>query len=217
MSNDRYLSPFGNPSKSSRIPLLITEPRKEFEKFRKAWLKEIEPKGPIERMYFKNLLHLAWEVERLRKAEVALLNTAYRETLEFFIAELMTRADREAWECSEKARVLSFGFFSDPDARTRIAKLLAGRGLDEAAIEVKVRQRCSAEFAELHRQVISAEVRRDKAMRAFAEYRASLSRHIKRNGRASARQPDEDDVPDSLARAAQALIDGGGKTERHAA
>ena len=62
---------------------------------RRALRKEIGAQGPIERMYLTDISHQQWEIRRLRRAKVALLNTAFREVLEYFLPEIMCRPDRE--------------------------------------------------------------------------------------------------------------------------
>ncbi len=104
-------------SKSSPAPLLITKSRQEYKQVRRALKKEICPQGPIERMYFTDISHQQWEIRRLRRAKVALLNTAFREVLEYFLPDLMCRPDRESWEVRDKARELSFAWFSEPEVQ----------------------------------------------------------------------------------------------------
>ena len=130
-------------SKSSPAPLLITESRQEYKRMRRALKKEICPQGPIERMYFTDISNQQWEIRRLRWAKVALLNTAFREVLEHFLPELLCGPDRESWEFRDKARVMSFAWYSEPEVQVRVAKRLAGYGLDATAIEAKVLEHCS--------------------------------------------------------------------------
>ncbi len=173
-------------SGSSPAPLLITESRKEYRRLRSSLRKEIGPQGPIERMYLTDIGHLEWDIRRLRRAKVALLNGAFREVLEFFLPGLLCRPDRDAWEFADKAKEMSFGWFSDPHVQERVAKRLADYGLDVTAIEANVLKRCSSELVEFDRLLASVESRRLRAVRALAEYRGLLRRHIAGDSRADA-------------------------------
>ena len=148
---------------------------------RRGLKKEIGPQGPLERIYLTDISHLEWEIRRLRRAKVALLNGAFRDTLEAFIPELLSRSDRELWECRGKARDMSFAWFAEREVQERVSKRLARYGLDATAIEAKVLQSCYSSLADFDRLLASAESRRLKAVRALAEYRASLRRHIARD------------------------------------
>jgi len=172
-------------TQSSPAPLLITESRDEYRRLRRALKKEIDPQGPLEKIYFNEIVQQEWEVRRQRRAKVALINLAYREVLEHLLPELICRPGRETWEYTDKARVMSYYWFSDREVQERVAKRLAAYGLDATAIEAKVMQSCHSQVAELDRSLASAESRRTKAIRALAEFRGALRHRITNGNRAS--------------------------------
>lgn len=182
---------FSTPdSKSSPAPVLITESREEYRRLRRALRKEIGPEGPLERMYIRDIGQLEWEIRRWRRAKVALLNAAFRDALRDVISEVMCGPDDVSWELTDKANELAFAWFSDQEVQQRIAQRLEEFGLDATAIEAKVLQSCSSRLGEFDRLLASAESRRTKSVRALAEYRSSLRRHIRTKKRASTSRRD---------------------------
>ena len=93
---------------------------------------------------------------------------------------------RRLWEFRDKAKELAFAWFSDQDVQKRVAQRLEEFGLDATAIEARVLQHCRSQLNEFDRLLASAESRRLKAVRALAEFRSSLRRHIATSNRASA-------------------------------
>jgi hypothetical protein len=168
-------------AKSAPAPLLITESRQAYKRMRRGLRKEIDPQGSIERMYLADIAYQEWEIRRWRRAKVALLNVAFRGVLRRLLAELMCGPDQEAWELDDMAKEMALAWFSDPEVQRRTAKRLDEYGLDATAIEARVLQQCCSELADFDRLLASAESRRIKAVRALAEYRASLSRHVTKN------------------------------------
>jgi hypothetical protein len=129
-------------------------------------------------MYLGDIAYHEWEIRRWRRAKVALLNAGFRDALRDVIAEVMCSPDVNAWELFEEAKEMAFAFFSDVEVRKCIAQRLEHYGLDATAIEAKVLQNCCSELSDFDRLLASAEARRLKAVRALAEFRSSLRRHI---------------------------------------
>jgi hypothetical protein len=102
----------------------------------------------------------------------------------------MCGPDDVSWELTDKANELAFAWFSDQEVQQRIAQRLEEFGLDATAIEAKVLQSCSSQLGEFDRLLASAESRRTKSVRALAEYRSSLRRHIRTKKRASTSRRD---------------------------
>ena len=179
MSKNHPLSGFRSADcKSSPAPVLITESRQAYKRLRRDVKKEIAPQGAIERMYLADISQLQWEIRRWRRAKVALLNAAFRDVLPNFLAKLMCDPAEELWEFRDRAEELAFAWFSDQDVQQRVAQRLEEFGLDATAIEASVLKHCRSELNDFERLLASAEARRLKAVRALAEFRSSLRRHI---------------------------------------
>jgi len=71
-----------------KLPLLITESADEFDALRGAFEREINPRGIIEQMYVHNICAIVWEILRLRRCKVVIINAAFRSALEDLLVQL---------------------------------------------------------------------------------------------------------------------------------
>jgi hypothetical protein len=65
-----------------KVPVLITESADEFDALRDAFEREIKPHGIIEQMYVHDICSIVWEILRLRRCKVVIINAAFRSALE---------------------------------------------------------------------------------------------------------------------------------------
>src|SRR5262245_11778276 len=71
-----------------KSPLLITESADEFDALRDAFEQEIKPRGIIEQMYVHDICSIVWEILRLRRCKVVIINSAFRSALEELLVQL---------------------------------------------------------------------------------------------------------------------------------
>ena len=124
------LSPALVTQTSSPAPLLITESRQEFKRLRRALRQEINPRGPIEKMYLADIAYLEWEIKRLRRGKIAMLNTAFRKGLEKLLTELMRAPHQESLGSrrqGERHRIRLVLQCQDEEARSGAARELRAR------------------------------------------------------------------------------------------
>ena len=72
-----------------KLPLLITEAADEFDALRDAFEQEIKPRGIIEQMYVHDICSIVWEILRLRRCKVVIVNTAFRSALQHLLVQLL--------------------------------------------------------------------------------------------------------------------------------
>jgi hypothetical protein len=72
-----------------KSPLLITESADQFDCIRAALNHEIRPNGIIEHMYVADIAQLVWEILRLRRCKVSIINLAFRAAVEKLAAYLL--------------------------------------------------------------------------------------------------------------------------------
>src|SRR6476619_4047365 len=72
----------------SKPQLLITESAEEFAALNAALMEEIKPRGTIERLYVADVAALVWEILRLRRCKVAIVNTAFKNALSEIVYRL---------------------------------------------------------------------------------------------------------------------------------
>jgi hypothetical protein len=162
----------------SKSPLLITESREEFAALNAALLEEIRPRGIIERLYVADVAGLVWEILRLRRCKVAIVNTAFKEALSEIVYRLAEEPEEGTPE-RESYDTTVDDWFSKPKARKAVQELLAQFGLDETAIEAEAIRSVFSELEVLDKMLTLLESRRNKALRSIADYRSDFAKQVR--------------------------------------
>jgi hypothetical protein len=162
-----------------KLPLLITESAEEFDALRDAFEREIKPRGIIEHMYVHDISSIVWEILRLRRCKVVIINSAFRSALQNLLEQLLGQANEDPFEVGDEAQGLAQAWFTDQEAKKQVSELFSQFELDESAIEAEAIRRSSSDLELLDRMLTSLESRRDKALRCVAEYRASLAHRLR--------------------------------------
>src|SRR5215510_15084084 len=114
-----------------KLPLLITESAEEFDALRDAFEQEIKPRGIIEQMYVHDMSAIVWEILRLRRCKVIIINSAFRSALQ----DLLMQPGQYDWHVQNEAESLAQGWFTDQEAKNQVSEILSRFELDETAIE----------------------------------------------------------------------------------
>jgi hypothetical protein len=162
-----------------KLPLLITESAEEFDALRDAFEREIKPRGIIEQMYVHDICSIVWEILRLRRCKVLIINVAFRSALQHLLVQLLKGPDEYGYEVENQAQALAHAWFTDQEAKKQVSETLNRFDLDESAIEGEAIRRSSADLELLERMLTSLESRRNKALGCVAEYRASLAHQLR--------------------------------------
>jgi hypothetical protein len=162
-----------------KLPLLITESADEFGALRAAFEQEIKPLGIIEQMYVHDISSIVWEILRLRRCKVVIINSAFRSALELLLVQLLKDPSQYDYHVEDKAQALAHSWFTDQEAKKQVSEILGRFELDESAIEAEAIRRSSSDLELLDRMLTSLESRRNKALGCVAEYRASLGQQLR--------------------------------------
>src|SRR6516164_3818868 len=162
-----------------KLPLLITESADEFDALRDAFEQEIKPRGIIEQIYVHDISAIVWEILRLRRCKVVIINLALRSALQSLLKQLLRQPGQYGYEVEDEAQTLAQSWFTDQEAKKEVSELLSRFELDESAIEAEAIRKSSSELELLERMLTSLESRRDKALGCVAEYRASLAHQLR--------------------------------------
>jgi hypothetical protein len=164
-----------------KLPLLITEAADEFDALQDAFEREIKPRGIIEQMYVHDICSIVWEILRLRRCKVVIINSAFRSALEDLLERLLREPGQYSYDgrLRIKAQALAHLWFIDKEAKKEVSEILSEFGLDESAIEVEAIRKSSSHLELLDRMLTSLESRRNKALGCVAEYRASLAHQLR--------------------------------------
>jgi hypothetical protein len=161
-----------------KLPLLITESADEFDALRDAFEREIKPRGIIEQMYVHDISAIVWEILRLRRCKVIIINSAFRSALENLLVQLRQPGQQD-FQARDPARELAHAWFTDKEAQKQVSETLSRFDLDESAIEAEAIRKSSSDLELLDRMLASLETRRNKALGCVAEYRASLAHQLR--------------------------------------
>jgi hypothetical protein len=162
-----------------KLPLLITESADEFDALRDAFKQEIKPRGIIEQMYVHDISSIVWEILRLRRCKVVIINSAFRSALQSLLKQLLRQPGQSEYHVEGEAEALAQAWFTDQEAKKQVSELLSRVKLDESAIEAEAIRRSSSDLDLLDRMLTSLESRRNRALRCVAEYRASLAHQLR--------------------------------------
>src|SRR5262245_2627414 len=162
-----------------KLPLLITESADEFDALRDAFEEEIKPRGIIEQMYMNDISSVVWEILRLRRCKVVIINSAFRSALQVLLEQLLRQPGQSEYDVEDEAQALAQAWFTDEAAKKRVSELLSRVELDESAIEAEAIRKSSSDLELLDRMLTSLESRRDKALGCVAEYRARLAHQLR--------------------------------------
>jgi len=186
----------------TRLPVLGSESEREFEQLLGALKAEIQPHGVIEDMYVAEIAIIIWEILRLRRCKMTILNAAFRRALRDLIDEsawqavpLEDRTDLPSsfgfpslefkpmseaeLERSRKVSDLAERWFTSKSAKQKVSGILRKSHQDESAIEVKAIQASSANLDSLEKMLTALEARRDRSLRRIAEYRESFADRVR--------------------------------------
>src|SRR5436309_15546702 len=89
-----------------KLPLLITESADEFDALRDAFEREIKPRGIIEQMYVHDISAIVWEILRLRRCKVVIINLALRSALQNLLKQLLKQPGQYEYEVEDEAQTL---------------------------------------------------------------------------------------------------------------
>src|SRR5262245_2139814 len=117
-----------------KSPLLLTESADEFDALRDAFEQEIKPRGIIEQMYVHDICDIVWEILRLRRCKVVIINSAFRIALQDLLVQLLTQPGQSAYD---EAQGLAHAWFTDKEAKEQVSEILSQFHLDDAAIEAE--------------------------------------------------------------------------------
>ena len=162
----------------SKPHLLITESAEDFAALIEALMEEIKPRGIIERLYVADVAGLVWEILRLRRCKVAIVNTAFKKALSEIVYRLADEPELDTPEREWYETTLD-DWFSKPEARKEVLELLAEFRLDESAIEAEAIRSVFSELEVLDKMLTLQESRRNKALRSIADYRDGFAKQLR--------------------------------------
>jgi hypothetical protein len=162
----------------SKTPLLSTESEQDFAALTSQLKQEIEPRGVIEQMFVAYIAALVWEILRLRRCKVAIINIAFLGAVGDVVDRLLGYTETGTTE-REWLDAVSRDWFSKPTARKEVLELLDKFHLDESTIEAEAIRKNLSEIETLDRMLTLGELRLNKGLRSIAEYRNGFAKQVR--------------------------------------
>jgi hypothetical protein len=136
-------------------------------------------------MYVDDTAIIIWDILRLRRCEMAILNRAFQKGLMRLIDEASWQElppEHELWlekRSERKVTDLANRWFSSESARQKVSRILRKSQQDEFAIEARAIQGSFPEIEWIEKMLTALEARRDKALRRIAEYQQSFADRVR--------------------------------------
>jgi hypothetical protein len=163
-------------------PLLITESQDQFDDISRALNDYIKPVEIIEQILARDILDLSWHILRLRRWQTALVNKGFVSALVTIFTEIFQQ-DQDYLEANDKAEQIAHQWFANQEVKEKGLKILRRLNLDESAIEAEAYNEAARQIESLDKLLASAESRRNKTLRAIAEYRGGLAKQLEESSK----------------------------------
>src|SRR5262249_2040166 len=165
-----------------KLPLLITESADEFDALRGAFEREIKPRGIIEQMYVHDISSIVWEILRLRRCKVVLINSAFRSALQSLLTQVLRQPGQYGCDVEDEAQALAHAWFTDQEAKKQVSEILSRFELDESAIEAEAIRRSSSDLQFSQRTLTSLGSLDNKSLGGVPKFGASLGQQRRESG-----------------------------------
>lgn len=151
-------------------PLLSTESVEEFETRRSDFRDDLKPQNAVEKMYVDQIAKQDWEIARLNRIRVAILNMNLRKALYVVFVENL-----DEYEGGQDTVEYLDQWFTDGEVKQQVSDVLAKFGLEVSAIEAEAFRQSADDWRIIDQLLAAAESTRDGALRHFFLCREALS------------------------------------------
>jgi len=184
--------------------LLRSECEHKFDELLQALRGDIQPRGIVENLYVEEIAGIIWEILRLRRCKVTIMNMSFKGVLHNLISSHLkmrrpakeeeesktdpwsltdfwrtTTPTRSEIERSKKINRLVRGWFTSNEGKQKVLNILHRSHLDESVIDAEVIQASFSDLQLLEKLLISLEARRDRSLRRMMEYRESFADRVR--------------------------------------
>jgi hypothetical protein len=159
-------------------PVLMSESAADLDRVRETLNKENKPRGMIEQLYLLDYAELTFEILRLRRWKMAMLNKNFVPALETVFGELLLQSGYNFEKASATATHIAHRWFIDKEVKKYGARLLRQCRLDKSVIEAEAFRKSADKIELIDKLLASAESRRNKIIREIAAYRNGLAQQL---------------------------------------
>jgi hypothetical protein len=159
----------------------MNESAHDLDRVRETLNNEIKPLGMVEQLYLLDYAELTFEILRLRRWKMALLNTNFVPALETVFKQVLLQSDYNLGEASATAKDIAQRWFANKQVRKHGAGLLRQYRFDQSAIEAEAFRKSADKIELIDKLLASAESRRSKIIREIATYRNGLAQQLEKS------------------------------------
>ena len=152
--------------------LLRGEEAKAFHKLSERINKTVKPADALEEMWVADVVHLQWELQRLQESKIQLIHLKYEEGLREVLNSVLGEMNA-TFLLNERKRGMD-------NAQAKIDTLLQELELNSDSIIAQTMVLYLDEIERLDRMILSAEARRNNAVREVRFHRDALARDLRR-------------------------------------
>jgi hypothetical protein len=166
------LALFGQP------PLLSDESKTQYDELLCGFAGSVEARDIIEWFWVKDIADLTWEILRMRRFKVGIIDVAKKSALEAIMLSLTETGEILSFDLNISKR-LAAQWFTDAKAKEEIFALLARHDLNAEAIAAQAFMLRCTELEAAERMLASAEKRRNETLREISLRREIVARQLR--------------------------------------
>jgi len=170
-------------------PLIEGEDGAAYNQLHGSITAAVKPKDFIEEILARDIADLSWDVLRLRRLKAQLLTYGTAAQVRGYLHDLCG---------ASQAQKLS-AELGDPSVVARVDELLSPTGLTVASVTAEVFVAISEALERIDRMMMSAESRRNTALREIERHRSSFAQALRRGSEEVVEAEFEDVAPDRRA------------------
>jgi len=165
------------PSALTSLPLLDGELSADYENFQIACYSDLKPKGMIENIWVDDFIQYEWEIIRLRRMRVSILQSSRQDALSRLLQSIFPYNEMNRDERKSLAFDWSTG---QTDAVERIDTILKAHDLSSDAIISEAFKTHIDTFDKIDRLIENCTRRRDAAIRDLDKRRDDLAARMRK-------------------------------------
>jgi hypothetical protein len=159
--------------------LLTDEDPDSWEKLRAAVFAALVPADIFENFWARDIVDHEWNILRLRRLSAGLISATQQQALESVLRPLMSNGMRDFADSRPELLAWKYVLHHD-DAINEVNGLLETAGLRWDAVQAKTMSFNAEIFERLDRMCITAEARRDAALREIDRHRLGFGQRLRR-------------------------------------
>jgi hypothetical protein len=175
-----------------RPPVLHGEDERTYAELLTRVRAAVRPKDILEEIWVRDVVDLLWETLRLRRMKASLITVATRDALAEILAPIVNRSgsgDADSFDLDRMfketpAQELAAGWYKrEEKAVEEVEKILRKADLSMDVVSAVALRRSLDDVERIERMIISAEARRNAALREVARHRAAFAEDLRRSSR----------------------------------